>query len=77
MTEAVEAVVRFGFAEFDFKRIEIRCESTNEESRRIPERLGSHLEGTLRNEDLSATGLRLTDTTVYGILPDELTPGAT
>ncbi|KAB2862391.1 MAG: GNAT family N-acetyltransferase [Exiguobacterium chiriqhucha] len=72
MTEAVEAVVRFGCAQFDFKRIEIRCESTNEGSRLIPERLGFQLEGMLRNEDLSADGMRLTDTAVYGLLPGEL-----
>ncbi|WP_214837472.1 GNAT family N-acetyltransferase [Exiguobacterium sp. s36] len=77
MTEAVEAVVRFGCAQFDFKRIEIRCESTNEGSRLIPERLGFQLEGMLRNEDLSADGIRLTDTAVYGLLPGELRPLAT
>lgn len=77
MTEAVEAVIRFSFAEFDFKRIEIRCESTNDGSRLIPERLGFQLEGMLRNEDLSADGMRLTDTAVYGLLPGELTPLAT
>ncbi|RHB48983.1 GNAT family N-acetyltransferase [Exiguobacterium sp. AM39-5BH] len=72
MTEAVEAVIRFGFTRFDFKRIEIRCESTNNASRLIPERLGFQLEGMLRNEDLSADGIRLTDTAVYGLLPDDL-----
>lgn len=72
MSEAVEAVVRFGFSQFGFNRIEIQCESTNEGSRMIPERLGFQLEGTLRNEDLSADGQRLTDTAVYGILPGEL-----
>lgn len=77
MTEAVEAIVRFGCAQFDFKRIEIRCESTNEGSRLIPERLGFQLEGMLRNEDLSADGMRLTDTAVYGLLPGELRPLAT
>ncbi|TCI30073.1 N-acetyltransferase [Exiguobacterium sp. SL-10] len=73
MSEAVEAVVRFGFSHFGFQRIEIQCESTNEGSRMIPERLGFQLEGMLRNEDLSADGTHLTDTAVYGILPGELT----
>ncbi|WP_214753431.1 GNAT family N-acetyltransferase [Exiguobacterium sp. s16] len=77
MSEAVEAIVRFGFAHFSFQRIEIQCESTNEGSRMIPERLGFQLEGTLRNEDLSADGKRLTDTAVYSILPGELIPAAT
>lgn len=72
MSEAVEAIVRFGFSHFGFNRIEIQCESTNEGSRLIPERLGFRLEGVLRNEDLSADGTHLTDTAVYGILPGEL-----
>lgn len=77
MGEAVEAVTRFGFTQFGFKRIEIRCESTNKSSRMVPERLGFQLEGILRNDDLSADGHRLTDTAVYAMLPDELKPSVT
>lgn len=77
MSEAVEAVTRFGFTQFGFKRIEIRCESTNKGSRMIPERLGFQLEGILRNDDLSADGNRLTDTAVYAMLPGELKPSVT
>lgn len=69
MTEAVKALTDFGLNQLKFKRIEIRCESTNLKSRAIPENLGFKLEGVLRNEDLSADGTRLTDTCYYSIIP--------
>ncbi|MDM5199292.1 GNAT family N-acetyltransferase [Fictibacillus enclensis] len=68
MTEAVQAIINLGINNIRFKRIEIRCESTNSKSRAIPERLGFELEGILRNEDLSADGSRLTDTCIYSII---------
>lgn len=72
MSEAVDLVTKFGFSQFGFQRIEIRCESTNKESRAIPERLGFQLEGVLRNDDLSADGKHVTDTVVYSMLPNEI-----
>ena len=69
MTEAVRELVYFGLNQIQFKRMEVRCESTNYKSRFIPEKLGFQLEGVLRNEDLSADGCRLTDTCVYSIIP--------
>jgi ribosomal-protein-serine acetyltransferase len=68
MTEAVKALTDFGLNQIEFKRIEIRCESTNLKSRAIPEKLGYELEGILRNDDLSADGSRLTDTCFYSII---------
>lgn len=68
MTEAVEALTNLGLNHFKFRRIEIRCESTNFKSRSIPEKLGFKLEGILRNDDLSADGSRLTDTCIYSIV---------
>ncbi|SDQ56418.1 GNAT family N-acetyltransferase [Virgibacillus salinus] len=68
MTEAVEKLANFGLNNIKFRRIEIRCESTNLKSRAIPEKLGFVLEGTLRNDDLSADGSRLTDTCFYSII---------
>ncbi len=68
MTEAVKALTDFGLNQLKFKRIEIRCESTNLKSRAIPEKLGFELEGVLRNDDLSADGSRLTDTCFYSII---------
>ncbi|MCM3740308.1 GNAT family N-acetyltransferase [Oceanobacillus luteolus] len=68
MTEAVKELVDFGLDSLNFRRIEIRCESTNYKSRAIPERLGFVLEGTLRNEDLSVDRRELTDTCIYSIV---------
>ncbi|MEG9295036.1 GNAT family N-acetyltransferase [Mangrovibacillus sp. Mu-81] len=65
MTEAVNELTNFGFQQLKFRRIEIRCESTNDKSRAIPEKLGFELEGTLRNDDLSSDGSKLTDTCIY------------
>ncbi|WP_416042990.1 GNAT family N-acetyltransferase [Bacillus halotolerans] len=65
MTEAVKKLTNFGLNGIKFRRIEIRCESTNLKSRAIPEKLGFVFEGTLRNDDLSADGCKLTDTCFY------------
>ncbi|MEC1290432.1 GNAT family protein [Bacillus mojavensis] len=67
MTEVVKKLADFGLNNLKFRRIEIRCESTNLKSRAIPERLGFVFEGTLRNDDLSADGSKLTDTCFYSI----------
>ncbi|MCM2989907.1 GNAT family N-acetyltransferase [Bacillus safensis] len=68
MTEAVKKLTNFGLKDIKFRRIEIRCESTNLKSRAIPEKLGFVFEGTLRNDDLSADGSKLTDTCFYSII---------
>ncbi|MFQ3543037.1 GNAT family N-acetyltransferase [Halobacillus rhizosphaerae] len=67
MAEAVQALTDLGINHMTFKRIEIRCESTNVKSRSLAKKLGYTLEGILRNEDLSADGMRLTDTCYYSI----------
>ncbi|WP_226673428.1 GNAT family N-acetyltransferase [Rossellomorea aquimaris] len=68
MTEAVRELTNLGLQTLKFRRIEIRCESANVKSRSIPEKLGFELEGTLRNDDLSADGSKLTDTCIYSII---------
>ena len=65
MQEAVNELTNLGLNQLKMNRIEIRCESTNLKSRSIPEKLGFELEGTLRNDDLSADGSKLTDTCIY------------
>lgn len=65
MTEAVERILMFAFAELGAKRVEIRCDSKNKHSRAIPERLNFELEGILKNEAVSADGSELRDTCVY------------
>jgi RimJ/RimL family protein N-acetyltransferase len=68
MTEAVKKLADFGLNYIKFRRIEIRCEPTNLKSRAIAEKLGFVLEGTLRNDDLSADGSELRDTCFYSII---------
>ena len=68
MLEAVKALTELGLITIKFKRIEIKCESTNIKSRSIPEKLGYELEGILKNDDLSADGNKLTDTCIYAIV---------
>lgn len=48
MTEAIEAITRFGIEILGANRLEIRCDPLNVASTRIPEKLGYHLEGVLR-----------------------------
>jgi len=44
-TEAVTAVLRFGFSEMGFQRIEARYMAGNNASRRVMEKCGMHFEG--------------------------------
>lgn len=63
-TEAVQGQLRFGFETLGAKRIDIRCDTTNERSMRIPERLGMIREGVLRNA-LAGTDGTARDMAVY------------
>jgi RimJ/RimL family protein N-acetyltransferase len=65
ITEAVEALTNFAFGFYGAKRVEIRCDPANVNSRRIPERLGFTLEGILRNSSIGADGKSVRDTCVY------------
>ena len=65
ITEAVQGISNFAFSELNARRIEIRCDSKNEKSRKIPEKLGFTLEGILKNDAVSADGKGLRDTCIY------------
>ncbi|MCA1053703.1 GNAT family N-acetyltransferase [Rossellomorea aquimaris] len=65
MREAVGRLTELALNELQGRRVEIRCESDNYKSRKIPEQLGYELEGILKNEDLSVDGKRVTDTCIY------------
>ncbi len=64
VTESTQAITKFAFETFGAKRVEIRCSSENVRSRRIAEKLDFKLEGTFRNESLSASG-ELRNTLVF------------
>lgn len=49
MTKAVKKMVEMAFVDYGMNRVEIRCAVENRPSRRIPERLSFHREGTLRS----------------------------
>ena len=69
MTAAVKALLRHGFQTLELNRIEIRVGVRNRRSRAIPERLGFHHEGTLRQVERLAD--RHVDHAVYGLLAEE------
>lgn len=69
MTEALWAVLRFGFEEMRLHRIEAQHEVDNPASGRVMEKCGMHLEGTLRGR-LYNKG-RYVDVALYAILAEE------
>jgi RimJ/RimL family protein N-acetyltransferase len=64
VTEAAKALAQFAFRELNAKRVEIQCDSRNEQSRKVAERLGFTLEGILKNDDKGLDG-SLRDTCIY------------
>ncbi|MEK3797634.1 GNAT family N-acetyltransferase [Peribacillus sp. FSL H8-0477] len=64
ITESTKALTNFAFEQLGAKRIEIRCDSKNTESRRIPEKLGFSLEGILRSDSLAVDG-SVRDTCIF------------
>ncbi len=56
ITEAVNGITAFAFDVLGARRLEIRCDSRNERSRRVAERAGYTLEATLRQDDVAPDG---------------------
>ncbi len=69
MTRAVHLLAEYAFEALDLHRIEIRAETENVRSRRIPERLGFQLEGILREVQRSRD--RFHDHALYALLREE------
>ena len=67
MAEAVAAVVAMAFDALSAERVVIRCEAVNGRSRRVAERCGFALDGTLRRWGRDTAG-RLGDECVYSKL---------
>ena len=68
-TEAVLAIVAFGFGELGLHRIWTACVSENERSWRLMERIGMRREGLLKQNEWMRD--RWWDTPVYAFLRDE------
>jgi len=69
MSEAVNAIIEFGFREMLLNRIAARCEVNNIASARVMEKVGMQLEGILRQQ-LFVKG-RYWDLKIYSILREE------
>lgn len=69
-TEFVRALTDYAFAAVSAQRVEIRCDTDNQRSWRVAERLGFTLEGILRRDCLDCSG-RPRNTRVYAMLPEE------
>ncbi len=69
MTPCVKKIIEYGFKELSLHRIQIRCDSRNQKSKRIPEKLGFALEATLRESKKHEDGY--SDGLIYGLLRNE------
>ena len=69
MTEAVKAMINYGFEELGLMRIEATVEPANTASVRVLERAGFQLEGKLRKRYLYKD--RFHDELVFGIIKEE------
>lgn len=65
MTEAINAITQYAFRQLCVKRITITCDIDNLRSKRIPEKLGYTLEGTLKSNRLNPTTNEVSSTLVY------------
>lgn len=66
--EVAQFLTEYGLNELGFRRIEIRCDSRNERSARIPHALGYTLDATLKNDDVAANDSNaLRDTLVFSV----------
>jgi RimJ/RimL family protein N-acetyltransferase len=71
-TDALRVLCRFGFQHMNLQRISLHVYETNPGARRIYERLGFRLEGTLRRDQF--LGGRHIDVHVMGLLAEEFDP---
>lgn len=69
MTQCVRRLVEYGFGELSLHRIQIRCDSRNEKSKRIPEKLSFTLEATIRESKKHDDGY--SDGLIFGLLQSE------
>ena len=73
VTEVVKELTAAAFRDLAAKRVEIRCDSRNQRSRKVAERAGFRLEARLRWDDRANDG-SLRDTLVYVLLAEDFHP---
>jgi RimJ/RimL family protein N-acetyltransferase len=71
IVEAVMALAQFALNELSCQRVEIRCDERNAASKRVPEKLGFTLEGTIRHDHLDENGKDARNTCVYSLIPGD------
>jgi len=69
VTSSVSSVIGYGFGRLGLNRIELQCAAGNLASRRVAERLGFTLEGTLRQSEILHGAV--VDVHVFGMLREE------
>lgn len=69
-TEAVQLLRDFAFRDLRAQRVHLRCDVRNEASRRVAERCGFVLEGTLRNALAIPSG-EPADWLVFALVPED------
>jgi ribosomal-protein-serine acetyltransferase len=72
--ESTTALTQFAFQALEARRIEIRCDTRNVRSAKIPQSLGYRLEAVLQNDRLDASTHRLRDTMVFARVHTEGLP---
>ncbi len=73
ISEAVNALSRYAFGQLNAKRVEIRCDSNNQKSLQVAERLCFQREAKLLNERLRVDG-QLSDTLIYSLTSVDALP---
>ncbi|MGV8150251.1 MAG: GNAT family N-acetyltransferase [Candidatus Woesearchaeota archaeon] len=71
MSEAVQAIIKFGFGKLKMKRIHARVFSENIPSARLLEKFGFKQEGLMRKSGFSKATKKIHDEKVYGLLKEE------
>ncbi len=65
MTESINALTRYTINQLHVKRIEIRCDKNNIQSKKIPEKLNYQLEAILKSNRISVITNTISDTLVF------------
>lgn len=73
MTEALGAMLQFGFTRMGLHSVEAQIHPANNGSRRVLEKLGFMQEGYFRENYLDPVEARFTDTAVYSLLKERWT----